>query len=155
MNCAIDALENSLKACPAELWESSMWNDRAMDRKFSQFWYVAYHALFYLDLYLSGSVEGFMPPASFTLDELDPAGVFPERVYTKDELLSYLNFCRQKCNFVFANLTDKKAGQRCKFDWLEMSFVELQMDNMRHVQEHAAQLNMFLGQQAGIPSRWF
>ena len=34
----------------------------------AEFWYVVYHALFWLDLYLSGAVEGFAPPAPFTLD---------------------------------------------------------------------------------------
>jgi hypothetical protein len=29
------------------------------------------------------------------------------------------------------------------------------MYNLRHVQEHGAQLRLFLGQQAGINARWF
>jgi hypothetical protein len=51
---AIDMLENALLACPDELW-----SDRSRQ---PEFWYVVYHTLFYLDLYLSGSVEGFTPP---------------------------------------------------------------------------------------------
>ncbi len=36
-----------------------------------------------------------------------------------------------------------------------MSFLELLLYNMRHVQEHAAQLNMFLGQNAiDVASDW-
>jgi hypothetical protein len=31
---------------------------------------------------------------------------------------------------------------------------ELQLYNLRHVQEHAAQLGLFLGQQAGKSTRW-
>jgi hypothetical protein len=60
-------------------------------------WYLAYHALFWLDLYLSGSEEGFTPPAPFTLDELDPAGLVPERPHTKDELHAYLEHGRREC----------------------------------------------------------
>ncbi len=67
-----------------------MWNDPAFPPGFSEFWYVAYHCLFWTDLYLSGAVEGFTPPAPFTLDELDPAGVLPDRQYTREELLAYL-----------------------------------------------------------------
>src|SRR5512145_3330349 len=85
----IDMLEEAMRACPDELW-----NDRSQPM---EFWYVVYHTLFWLDLYLSGPVEGFAPPAPFTLDELDPAGLLPERVYTKDELQSYLAHGRQKC----------------------------------------------------------
>jgi len=40
-------------------------------------WYLAFHTLFWLDLYLSGPAEGFAPPAPFTRVELDPAGILP------------------------------------------------------------------------------
>ena len=51
---AIDMLDNTLLACPEELW-----GDRAQGQ---EFWYVTYHCLFWLDLYLTGKVEGFAPP---------------------------------------------------------------------------------------------
>jgi hypothetical protein len=143
---AIDMLENALLACPDELW-----SDRSQPL---EFWYVAYHTLFWLDLYLSGSVEGFAPPAPFTLDELDPAGLLPERPYTKDELQTYLDHGRQKCQATLEALTDEQAGQRCGFSWGELSFAELLLYNMRHVQEHAAQLNLILGQQIGSAPGW-
>ena len=125
-----------------------------MPPEFSEFWYVAYHTLFWLDLYLSGAVEGFAPPAPFTLDELDPAGLLPDRVYTKDELLAYLDHSRQKCQTTIESLTEERAAQRCKFAWGEVSFAELLLDNMRHVQEHAAQLNLILGQKIASSPRW-
>jgi len=83
---AIDMLENAMIACPDELWAGP-----------SSFWHVAYHSLFFLDLQLSGSVEGFAPPAPFDLSELDPDGRLPDRPYTKDELGNYLKHCRRKC----------------------------------------------------------
>src|SRR5262249_41964425 len=109
---------------------------------------------FWLDLYLSGAVEGFAPPAPFTLDELDPAGLLPERPYAKDELLTYLEHGRSKCRATIDALTDERARQRCRFSWGEVSFVELLLYNMRHVQEHAAQLNLFLGQKLGSAPGW-
>jgi hypothetical protein len=152
----IDMLGNALRACPDDLWNSHMWKDPTMPPEFSDFWYVAYHTLFWLDLYLSGGVMGFNPPAPYNLDELDPRGVLPERCYTKEELLTYTVYCRQKCRVTIEQLTDEKAHQICIFTWAKngISFVELQVDNMRHVQEHGAQLNMFLGQQAGISTGW-
>ncbi|HSB67105.1 MAG TPA: DinB family protein, partial [Anaerolineales bacterium] len=119
-------------------------------------WYIAYHTLFWLDLYLTGSVENFSPPQPFTLDELDPRGILPERVYTLDELSVYLAHCRQKCQATIDQMTDEGAQRLCYFLWVKdgIKFIELLLDNMRHVQEHAAQLNMFLGQQAGIDARW-
>ena len=143
---SIDMLENALVVCPDELW------GRRTQRP--EFWYVVYHTLFFLDLYLSGSVEGFAPPAPFTLDEMDPRGLLPERVYTKEEMQGYLDHGRQKCRATFEALTDEKARERCVFAWGEMSFAELLLDNMRHVQHHAAQLNLILRQTTDSAPGW-
>lgn len=151
---AIDMLENALLACPDEVWTERLWNESAARPEPSEFWYIVYHALFFLDLYLSGSVEGFAPPSPFTLDELDPKGVLPERVYTKAELHTYLGHGRDKCRATIVALTEEKARQRCRFTWMEMSFGELLLDNMRHIQEHAAQLNLILGQKVGSAPGW-
>jgi hypothetical protein len=143
---AIDMLGNAMAACPDELW-----GDRS--RK-PEFWYVAYHALFYLDLYLSDSMEGFVPPPPFTLSERDPAGALPERPYTKDELQAYLEHGRGKCRATIRALTDAKARRRCGFDWLDLSDGELLLYNMRHVQHHAAQLNLILRQTTDSAPGW-
>jgi len=150
---AIDMLDNALRACPDELWHSRLW-DNPQSSDFSQFWYVVYHTLFWVDLYLFGAVEGFAPPTPFTLDELDPAGLLPERPYTKDELLVYLDDCRQKCQTTIEALADDTAQRRCRFPWGEVSFAELLLYNMRHVQEHAAQLSLFLGQNGVSAPDW-
>jgi hypothetical protein len=149
----IDMLENVLRACPDDLWHVRLWEDSQLPAS-SEFWYILYHTLFWLDLYLSGSVEGFVPPQPFTLDELDPAGLLPERPYTKDELQTYLEHTRVKCRLTIETLTDKKARQICKFSWGEITFAGLLLDNMRHVQEHVAQLNMILGQKISWSPRW-
>ena len=150
----IDMFDNALLACPDELWHARLSNDRSMPPEFSEFWYVAYHTLFWLDLYLSGAVEGFTPPAPFTLGELDPAGVLPPRPYSKDELRAYLHYNRAKCQTTIENLTDDTAHRLHKFPWGEVNFVELLLYNLRHVQEHGAQLSLVLGQQMGWASRW-
>jgi len=149
---AIDMLENALRACPDSLWSARLWSgDRP---ELSEFWYVGYHTLFWLDLYLSGGIEGFAPPAPFTLDELDPAGLLPERRYTKDELLTYLDHGRRKCRAKIEGLTDERARRPGKVAWGKVSYLELLLDNMRHVQEHAAQLNLLLGQRLGSEASW-
>jgi hypothetical protein len=108
-----------------------------------------------VELYLTGSFEGFAPPAPFNLDELDPAGVLPDRLYTKGELQAYLQYCRQKCQSTLAALTDEQA--RRLFTWSsgrQVTFAELLLYNMRHVQEHASQLSLLLGQQYGSGPGW-
>ncbi len=149
----IDMLEKVMIACPDQLWQAHLWNDPQIPRA-SEFWYIAYHTLFWLDLYLSGSAAGFMPPAPFTLAELDPAGIIPERPFGKNELQNYLEHTRNKCQSTIDGLTDEKAQQRCTFPWGELTFAALLLDNMRHVQEHVAQLNMILGQKIGWSPAW-
>ena len=147
---AIDMLDNALRACPDELWRDRLvtWHDSTDEPGYMDFWDTVYHALFWLDLYLSGTQEGFAPPAPFV------AGSLPEKPYTKEELQAYLQHCHQKCQATIAALTDEKASQWCKFPWVELSFAELQLYNMRHVQEHAAQLSLFLGQKVGSAPDW-
>jgi hypothetical protein len=143
---AIDMLENAMLACPDDLW-----GDRSQR---PEFWYVAFHALFFLDLYLSNSDKGFTPPAPFTLDEMGERGLLPERVYTKDELRKYLEHGREKCRTTIAALTEEKAHRRCGFDWLDISVAEVLLYNMRHVQHHAGQLHLILRQKIDSAPRW-
>jgi hypothetical protein len=143
---SIDMLENAVLACPEEIW-----GDRSQQ---TEVWYLVYHTLFWLDLYLSGSAEGFAPPAPFTLDELDPAGLMPERVYSKEELQTYLGHCRGKCRATIEALTEEGANESCAFNWGEVSFAELLLYNMRHVQHHAGQLNLILRQKTDSAPGW-
>jgi hypothetical protein len=136
---AIDMLDDAISLCPDQLWTAVVWKDPD-GAEYGQFWFVAYHTLYWLDLYLTGSSEGFTPPAPFI------RGVLPEKPYTKDQIRTYLKQCRSKCQSTFETLTDEKARQPCTFDWLKTNFLELQVYCMRHVQEHAAQLNLLLGQ---------
>ena len=135
-------LENAIRACPDALWTGS------------RFWYISYHTLFFLDLYLSESAENFTPPAPFTFSELDPSGVFPDRPYTKDELLAYLDHSRKKCRAAIEALIEEKARERRQYGSIELSFAERLLYTMRHVQHHAGQLNFILSRQTGSAPRW-
>ena len=82
-----------------------------------------------------------------------PDEVLP-RTYTREELLGYLEYCRRRCQETIVALSDEQAYRLCRFAWGELPFAELQLYNLRHVQEHGAQLRMFLGQQRGKPAGW-
>ena len=152
---AIDDLDNALRTCPDELWQARLWDDPAQEKFYlPEFWYVVYHALFWLDLYLTGAEEGFVPPAPFMLVEQNENGPLPERPYTKDELISYLAECRKRCQATIKSMTDEAVQRRCRFGWGEVSFAELLLYNMRHVAGHAAQLSLFLGQKVGPAPDW-
>lgn len=152
---SIDMLDHALEACPDTLWRRPVWQDPDAPTGRAEFWYVAYHALFWLDLYLFGSEEGFAPPAPFALVEQDDAnGPLPDKPYSKDAVRGYLTALRQKCRATIEALTDERARQPVSFGWMEegevVTYAELQLYNMRHIQEHATQLSLLLGQH-GVP----
>ena len=146
LGASINMLERAMQACPDNLW-----GDQSQE---PQFWYLAYHTLFFLDFYLSDSFEDFTPPAPFTVSELDPSGVMPERVYSKEELLTYLEHCRKKCKEAVEALNDENGDQRIKYGRVDISRAELFLYKTRHVQHHAAQLNLMLREKGESPPRW-
>jgi|SRR5579863_2108570 len=151
---SIDMLENAIRACPDPLWSDPSKPPHWMSHDVVGFWYVAYHTLFFLDFYLSDPAEGFAPPAPFTLDELDPLGLLPDRPYTQDELLAYLEHGRAKCRAAIQTLTPEKAREVRDFGFFALPFAELLLSTMRHVQHHAGQLNLILRQQTASAPRW-
>ena len=145
-HAAIDMLANAIKACPDSVWSGD--GPQA-------FWYLAFHVLFFLDLYLSEEGESqFHPPAPFGVTELEDAVVPPERAYGKDELLHYLEHCRKKLDAVMAGMTEAWIASPCPFPYRDMSNGELLLYNMRHVQHHAAQLNLLLRQKTDSAPDW-
>ena len=151
---AIDTLDKAVVACPASLWTERLWPDPPappFPPRFAEFWSVTVHALVWLDLYLSGvPEEDFAPPAPFAQGEIDSVEALPERPYTKEELRAYLASLRQKCHATLVALTDEQARRPVAYPWSAgepLSFLELLLYTMRHIQEHAAQLSFFLGQQ--------
>ena len=146
LGAAIDMLERAIVACPEDVWGSGP-PQRA-------FWYLTYHTLFFLELYTFGTLEGFAPPVPFNLDELDPRGVYPERVYTKEEMLAYLTHCREECRRAVASLTEERAASICRFSMGEIPYGELLLDSMRHVQHHTAQLYWILRGETESAPRW-
>jgi len=143
---SIDMIERAIDACPEALW-----SDRTQN---PEYWYVTFHTLFWLDLYVGGTVQGFTPPAPFSLDELDPAGIIPSEPYSKQQLRDYLSHCRKKLRQSLESLTPEKAGERCMVEWIDASYSELLLYTMRHVQHHAGQLNLILRQKTNSAPRW-
>ncbi len=143
---ALQMLENALLACPYEVWGD--------DIEWGAFWYLAYHTLFWTDYYFSETTEGdFQPPAPFTRGEFEP-DVLPERVYAKAELLEYLASVRKRSRSFIASLTPERAEERFVGEYRDFSLLELTLYNTRHVQHHAAQLNLLLRQRIDSAPTW-
>lgn len=146
LGASLDMLENAIGACPP-----SAWGERTEP---SAFWYIAYHVLFFHDYYLSESDTEFAPPSPFTLSELDPAGVMPDRVYSKEEILNYLHHGRDKARRRIQGLTEGAALSDSGFARRDMCTAELVLYNMRHIQHHAAQLYLLLRQNTDSAPNW-
>ncbi len=141
---SIDMLKNAIVACPDEHWDTK-----------DDFWYLAYHTLFFLDYYLCLDANTFAPPAPFTLSEFEESER-PPRTYSKEELISYLEYCKNKCYSLITEMTEETAFT----NWTNQSqtmiypLIELMMYNMRHVQHHTAQLNLLLRQNINDAPDW-
>jgi hypothetical protein len=142
---AVETLQKAIEACP-----EGVWFDRSRQ---PEFWYVAFHTLFFLDFYLAESPEGYQPPLPFTRDELDPAGILPEQPYSKAELLAFLDHSRNRLQAIWDAPVEKLQEQR-KFRPIQSSLLEVLLYNMRHIQHHAAQLNLILRQATDSAPRW-
>lgn len=143
---AVDMLENAIRACP-----DARWGDRV---DWWEFWYVASHTLYWLDYYLSGSPEDYVPPAPLGPEEADPEGKLPPRVFTKDELLAVLAGTRPKLRSVFESLDAANAAEPSKYLGIGLPQGEMLIYNLRHVQHHTAQLQWLLRQSGTEPPRW-
>lgn len=140
---SIDMLENAIKLCPTHFWDTE-----------KKFWYISYHCLFWLDYYLTLNPNEYAPPYPYTTSEFDPEGSLPDRTYTKEELLSYLEYGRQKCHDLVFNLTDEISNSHWVNEYKDYSVFEIILYNMRHVQHHSAQLNLLLRQEIDDAPKW-
>jgi hypothetical protein len=143
---SLDALAAAVDACPEAYWGGED-DERA-------FWYLTFHTIFWCDLYLHGTVDGFAPPAPFGLEELDPGGVLPPRVYRREELTSYLRHVRSFAHGRIETLDAIGTARTCTFAWGSLSYVELLLYVMRHTQHHVGQLAMLLRTRAGVGTPW-
>lgn len=158
---AMDLMERALRACPDELWSASMWTVRdvaevragmgedlpANERVqlLSAVWNIAYHAMFFHDFNLSRRALPFECPPPFRFDDhLEPHPRLPARMYSREELLGYLEHGRRKTAAVLPALTEEDAAAFAR----SKSFAQLLLQNLVHVWEHATQIHMFLGERS-------
>ena len=140
---AIQMLENAIIACPDQVWASDDWR--------FDFWYNAFHTIFYLDFDSFFSPESFVPTEPFGVTDLDPSGLLPERVFTRTELLAYLEIAKCRWQQRIQNLEpDQSLSVRSR----NFTQLELLLRTLRHVQHHVGQLNQLLRQRTDDAPRW-
>jgi len=128
-------LNQCVQNCPPQHWEGKIANDT--------FRQVAYHTLFFTDLYLSPDEQAFELRDIHHRggDERKPV---PGAGLAKDETLSYLAIVRQKMIETLAHETREFLEGPCGFSWRRISRGELHIYNLRHVQHHTGQLSAYL-----------
>lgn len=102
---ALTFIDYALRDTPDELWEAALWKESEPGG--AAIWNVAYHALWYLDYDMTGGFSKWAPPEPF--GERD-GGWGKTRVFTRDELLNYIRYCRTRVRDTVAGLNDELAA---------------------------------------------
>ena len=111
---ALRLLEASIAACPDRLWETDLWPDEAATGPTphgglhgSAPWFLGYHALSTLDYDLTAEFARWDPPRPF--DEHTYGS--PNRVFTRLELLGFIEHCRERTRATLDALTEDIAAR--------------------------------------------
>jgi len=111
---ALRLMEAALTDCPDDLWQTDLWPDEAPTAPAphgglhgSAPWFLGYHALNTLDYDLAGEFEPWAPPQPFD----DNTYGFPNRRFTKPELLGYVDWCRGRVRQTLDGLTEEMAAR--------------------------------------------
>ena len=153
-DAALSMMHDSVKRCPADQWEQSVGN--------FPFWHVAYHLLFYVDLYLSRDEHSFRPQGLHR-ENYQFFGQLPwpphEEVKAdvpleKTAILEYIQHCREKAVKSIESETAESLQGPSGFSWYPISRVEFHINNIRHVQHHAAQMSLALRRSVGLNVGW-
>jgi hypothetical protein len=148
---ALEMLGQAIELCTEELW---------LDPRYpNPTWHVAYHVLFYTQLYVQPSYEEFRPWAKHVEDSqyLGPRPWAPTETpkkiapYTRAEVLGYYEFC---CAEVAARVPALDLAAASGFHWLPFNTLEVQLYNLRHLQHHTGQLADRLRTALGVGVGW-
>ena len=144
---SLEMLRQAIAECPESLWSGTEYNN--------PFWQTAFHVLFYTHLYLQPREEDFVPWEEHK-DEYVSLGESGDgegsgEPYSKEELLAFLELIKEQVE-VQVNGMDLEAESG--FNWLPFDKLELQIYNIRHVQQHTGELSERLGANGKDEIRW-
>jgi hypothetical protein len=159
-HASLAMLRQTIDRCPDELWASGEYRN--------SFWRIAYHALYYTDLYLYPNEYAFRPwqHHQTRIQHMDDA---PEPVeepwlelphqpprtgkpYTKAQILEYWKLCDDKVDGALdaMDLADPESG----FSWYKLPKAEHQIVSIRHIQHHTGQLSDRVRARANVGIAW-
>jgi hypothetical protein len=132
---ALCMLNACVENCAEEHWEGKIAQ--------GPFRWVAYHTLFFTDLYLSPSENAF-ELRELNLRGGDERGEEACEGLNKEDALAYVAICRQKAVETLAGETRQILEGPSGFSYRKCSRAELHLYNIRHVQHHTGQMSAYL-----------
>ena len=129
-----------MDACPA-----TTWSDRTGGGAFGD---MVFHVLFFLDFSLAENPHVFAPPAPFGLEEMDPSGVLPPRVYVANDR------GRLRARLAVFAADPGAPARLVRHGNVELAAGERLLYDLRHVQHHVGQLQLMLRRAGVEPPRW-
>lgn len=165
---ALEMLAAAVRDCTNGLWETSMWvvpapessrpiigpsqepvtspeQRNALVQRHSTPWGIAWHALEILDYDLNGECGPWAPPPPFSghphwrdLTSLPTA-------WSRDQMLGYVEYCRQRVRDTLAGMTDEKAARPLPpaHRYRGQPHARIITGLVVHTTEHAAQIRQF------------
>src|SRR5574341_1561941 len=152
---ALSVLKACVDACP-----ETAWNAPVATYRFSQ---VVFHTLYFTDLYLGRDDEASFRRQPFHRElaplfadlpvKVEPFENAAPRSYDRALLLTYLELCRRKVGAALATETEESLRAPDGFGG-KFSRAERHVNNIRHINHHAAQLSLRLRLHSGIEVEW-
>ena len=129
-HASLQMLRTALETCTDDLWDASVGRH--------PFWLIGYHALYYTDLYLAGSLDAFEAPAFGRENEQymeklpDPPHDAIEigEPYKREDLLAWCDRCRKQVDDVVLGETEESLATEANFEWIPFSRLELHFYNL-------------------------
>lgn len=119
---ALAMLKQAIAKCPPDVWDDPADKDR--------FWFIAYHTLYYAHRYLKTANKGYV---RWKKPQYGKQGI----AMPKEQVLEHLETVeREVIEQVAVMDLDAKSG----YSGFLANKMELQLYNMRHIQQHAGEL---------------
>jgi hypothetical protein len=115
-------LRQAVVKCPPEEWDNAQDKDR--------FWFVAYHTLYYAHLYLRAQNKGY---GRWEVRQHSHQGI----PFSKEEILKRLASVEWD---VAEQIPLMDLEGKSGYAWMPTNKLELQLDNLRHIQQHTGEL---------------
>ena len=152
INASLQMLGAAIQGCDEERW-----HEPVAKMSFAQ---LAFHTLFYTDLYLGPNIDA-MKAQAFHQEYASSFGDYEELAnqpqttrYERNFIDAYLPFVAEKAQQAIQRETPETLEQPADFPWLKMNRFELHPYNIRHINYHVGQFSLLGLQEKNQSLAW-